>query len=95
MSEVREMIYASDARCPCGAGLAYWKNPTRDEQWWDCSAIMRGEAIPSGQPGSVEHTGQKPFVFWKVKSQSQPSAMGATTRPVPRAVPASPARGDP
>jgi hypothetical protein len=71
------LTYAAYKRCPCGAGLAY----RRGDDCWDCSAILLGEAIPSGQPGSVQHTGRLPFTFYEIKSEKQPSANGSTTRP--------------
>lgn len=74
------LVYAATARCPCGAGLAYPKGMGPDGRW-DCSDILAGRAIPSGQPGSVQHTGLLPFTFYEVKSETQPSANGATTRP--------------
>lgn len=76
-----ELIYAATVRCPCGAGLAYETNADPFKGYWDCSAILRGEAVPSGQPGSVEHTARLPFVFYEIKGENQPSAQGATTRP--------------
>jgi hypothetical protein len=48
---------------------------------WDCSAILLGDAIASGEPGAVKHTSQLPFIFYEIKSEHQPSANGATTRP--------------
>lgn len=50
--------------------------------YWDCSAILLGTAIPNGQPGAVKHEGQLPFSFYEIKSENQPSANGATTRPI-------------
>ena len=79
--KLKRMIFAAYDRCPCGAGLAYWKNPTHDERHWDCSAIMLGDAVPMDEPGSAQHTDRLPFAFWEVKSENQPSASGATTRP--------------
>lgn len=91
-----ELIYAAFSRCPCGAGMAYPKNgdyPAHANRgdagpfnwpfggWWDCSAILLGEAVEKGQPGSVEHTAVLPFAFYEIKSENQPSAKGATTRP--------------
>lgn len=76
-----DMVYAATARCPCGAGLAYRKSGGAPGGHWDCSAIMLGTAIPKGQPGSVEHTAQLPFVFCEIKSERQPSAGNMTTRP--------------
>lgn len=71
------LIYAASSRCACGAGLAYRKGM----DYWDCSAILTGTAVPSGEPGSVQHIGKLPFVFYEVLSENQPSANGATTRP--------------
>lgn len=78
-----DLIYAAAARCPCGAGLAYRRNagPFGDKAHWDCSDILTGRAIPSGQPGAKTHTDRLPFAFYEIKSERQPSANGATTRP--------------
>jgi hypothetical protein len=76
-----ELRYAATSRCPCGAGLAYPAHTTDLHGAWDCSAILTGRAIPSGQEGAVQHTDRLPFAFYKVKSEDQPSANGATTRP--------------
>lgn len=76
-----ELIYSAYSRCPCGAGLAYEKNADPFGGCWDCSAILLGEAIPSVQEGSVQHTARLPFVYYAIKSEQQPSANGATTRP--------------
>lgn len=75
-----ELTYAATSRCPCGAGLAYPLG-TGSRGAWDCADILTGRAIPSGQPGAAMHTDRLPFVFWEVKSEHQPSANGATTRP--------------
>lgn len=81
------LIYAAYNRCPCGAGIAYDPfsedpdSPFKGPSSWDCSAIILGTAIPSGQPGAVEHTGKLPFSMYEIKSENQPSAGGATTRP--------------
>lgn len=50
-------------RCPCGALYAV----DSAKRAWDCSDIILGLAIPSGQPGSVTHDDTMPFIFWKVK----------------------------
>lgn len=78
-----DLVYAADARCPCGAGLAYVKNcgPYGRLAHWDCSDILLGRAIPTGQDGSKLHTGKLPFQFYEIKSEKQPSANGRTTRP--------------
>lgn len=79
------MTFAATARCECGAGMAYDETcvmePFRGPSYWDCSAILLGDAIPSGQPGAVRHTDRLPFAFYEIKSENQPSARGATTRP--------------
>lgn len=80
------MEFASTARCPCGAGLAY--DPVGasggypedggvSAGYWDCSAILLGTATP----GTSEHTDRLPFAFYSIKAESQPSARGVTTRP--------------
>jgi hypothetical protein len=85
----KHLVYAATSRCPCGAGLAY--NPDGPSGqihsgYWDCSDILLGRAIPFGEPGAVQHEARLPFVFYEIKSEHQPSARGATTRP---------AKGDP
>ena len=86
------LVFAAYSRCPCGAGLAY--DPAAEEpdsvfhgpSAWDCSAIILGTAVASGQPGAVQHTGKLPFAFYEIKSENQPSARGLTTRPAPDTV---------
>ena len=78
-----DLVYAAASRCPCGAGLAYdprGESGRPGEGYWDCSAILLGRAIPSGQDGAVQHTGQLPFAFYKVIPENSPRADGATTR---------------
>jgi hypothetical protein len=74
-----DLVYAADARCLCGAGMAYEKG-CGPNGYWDCSSILKGEAIPKGQEGSVKHEAQLPFAFYEIKSELQPSANGRTTR---------------
>lgn len=79
------LIFAAHSRCPCGAGLAY--DPCFEDAnspfagplsgYWDCSAILLGTADQK-----VQHTAKLPFAFYEVLSEQQPSANGATTRPV-------------
>lgn len=71
-----ELIYAAMARCHCGAGMAYPRG-IGGHGFWDCSGILTGRAMA----GENTHCARLPFVFWSVKSESQPSANGATTRP--------------
>lgn len=76
----KKMIYAATKRCPCGAGLAYddtcVEEPFKMPSYWDCSAILLGTADEN-----VTHTARLPFAFYEIKSENQPSANGATTRP--------------
>lgn len=72
------LVYAAYACCSCGLGLAHRADapPYGDEGYWDCSGILLGTADPA-----VRHTARLPFVFYEIKSERQPSAEGATTRP--------------
>lgn len=83
--KLKGMTFSATARCKCGAGLAYddtcVAKPFRYPSYWDCSAILLGDAVPSGQPGAVQHTDRLPFSFYEIKSENQPSARGASTRP--------------
>ena len=76
----KRLIFAAYKRCACGAGLAYdpcaW--PAVGE--WDCSDILLGRAIPSGQPGAKTHDDTYPFSFWEIMPEESPRAGGATTR---------------
>lgn len=60
-----ELIYAANMLCPCGYGLAYPRN-CGPNHYWDCAGILKGIADKN-----VQHTGQLPFVFWDIKSESQ------------------------
>jgi hypothetical protein len=80
-----DLVYASHARCLCGAGFAYPVG-IGAHGFWDCSDIMTGRAPVKGTPDSRVHSDRKPFVFWDIKSENQPSADGATTRPEKAAV---------
>lgn len=69
-----DLIYAADARClKCQAGMAYPKNCDLWHQW-TCSNVLKGIGTDGG------HTAY-PFSFYEIKSEKQPSANGATTRP--------------
>ena len=76
-----EIVYSATSRCYCGAGLAFPKSCS-SKHYWDCADILTGRAIPSGQDGSKTHTDKLPFMFWKIKSERQPSSQGLTTRPM-------------
>jgi len=70
-----ELRFAAYKRCQCGAGLAYPKGgPVFGS--WDCSAILLGNADLTMKHSSYS------FSMYKIKSESQPSANGATTRPM-------------
>ena len=99
---LERLIFAAHSRCPCGAGLAYdpagevggiEDGPFNRPNAWDCSAILLGTAALSGQHGAGQHTGLLPFAFYEIKSENQPSAGGATTRPVPNAATNDATRG--
>jgi hypothetical protein len=71
-----ELRFSAYARCKgCGAGLAYPKECSPGH-YWDCSAVLLGQVVDPGP----EHV-QYPFAFYEIKSEDQPSANGATTRP--------------
>lgn len=70
-----DLVYSATAVCECGHGLAYPKD-CGPGHYWDCSAILKGVAYPD-----LKHTAKLPFAFYDVKSENQPSANGATTRP--------------
>lgn len=73
--EASELVFSAFTRCHCGAGLAYPVN-IGIGGYWDCSAILMNVADKE-----KTHTGQLPFAFYSIKSEGQPSAGGATTRP--------------
>lgn len=69
-----DLNYAATARCEkCGAGLAYPKNADMRHQW-TCSNVLKGIGTDKGHSAF-------PFMFYEIKSEGQPSAQGATTRP--------------
>jgi hypothetical protein len=69
------LVYAAHAHCKCGAGLAYL-NTAGIRGDWRCSAVLK-DPNESG----LAHDGPFPFAFYEIKSENQPSACGATTRP--------------
>lgn len=75
-----ELTFAATSRCACGAGLAYPKNIGMHGSW-TCSDILLGRAKPKSDPEHKVHDGDYPFAFYEIKSENQPSAGGATTRP--------------
>ena len=72
----KNLVYAARTRCPCGAGMAYPRGADPFKGYWDCSAILLGTADVG-----VKHEAKLPFIFYEIKSEGQPSANGATTRP--------------
>lgn len=78
----KHLLYAARARCPgCGAGLAYHPGIGM-RGYWDCSRVLTGEADPLETDSEGQPLHRKfPFVFYNIKSENQPSANGATTRP--------------
>ena len=69
-----ELIYAARIRCLCGAGMAFAPE-TGPKGHWECSAVLKGKA------GAGRHGARFPLAFDKIRSEQQPSASGATTRP--------------
>jgi transcription elongation factor Elf1 len=72
---VYELSFSAYAVCKCGAGLAYPDGIGMHGAWY-CSAYLLGnDAKPA-----IKHE-IFPFAFYEIKSESQPSAEGWTTRP--------------
>ena len=69
-----EIRYSATDRCVCGAGLAYPPSCGSNHQW-DCSKVLLQEVKTNEGHQSF------PFAFYEIKSEIQPSAYGATTRP--------------
>lgn len=70
-----QLLYAACTVCPCGAGLAYPPSTAGVHGEWACSRVLLGE-VPAGDAHPTY-----PFAFYEIKSEGQPSANGATTRP--------------
>jgi FMN phosphatase YigB (HAD superfamily) len=71
-----ELIYSATAKCKgCNAGMAYPKNVSPFGGFWDCSDVLTGR-----KPVGREHITYS-FMYYEIKSENQPSAQGATTRP--------------
>jgi hypothetical protein len=82
-----DLRYAAHTRCKeCQAGLAYPKDAGMHHHW-DCSRVLKGEVVRA----EWDKHPAFPFVFYEIKSEGQPSACGATTRP---AAPEAPAATD-
>lgn len=73
--EERDLVYAAFARCKCGAGLAYHKAAGMWGSWHCATDLLR-------DPWTENHKHTAfPFSYYEIKSEAQPSANGATTRP--------------
>lgn len=73
-----QLAYSAGARCSaCSAGLAHPLDHADALRMsaWCCSAVLKGDADTT-----LKHD-RLPFAFYEVKSEFQPSAHGATTRP--------------
>lgn len=87
------LIYAANARCNCGAGLAYdpankgdKDSPFKGPNKWECGDILRYKTLTLDEQAVVAsktHDRGFPFAFYEIKSENQPSANGQTTRPPP------------
>lgn len=49
--------------CDCGAPMALDDANRRA----DCADILRGSAIPKGEPGSLRHSDVLPYAFYKLR----------------------------
>ena len=78
--EPEELLFSATARCSCRAGMAYPKKINSSTSSWFCSAVLLGEAKHPKDGGLTSHL-EYPFAFYSIKSEDQPSAQGATTRP--------------
>lgn len=66
-----ELVFARDAKCPCGERLAYPKNTSPMQGFWDCVGLLKRTAPPKGHPDAKTHTDRLPFIFWDIKSEDQ------------------------
>jgi len=70
-----DLTFAASFRCVCGAGMAYPDGIGMHGAWY-CSSVLRGQAAQG-----TTHTPAHSFMFYEVKSETQPSQAGMTTRP--------------
>jgi hypothetical protein len=70
------LIFSAVMRCKCGSGLCYAEN--EQTNCWDCHAVFSAQR-KGEQPPAGEHT-RYLFYMYDIKSETQPSAGGATTR---------------
>lgn len=72
----KELVYAAWQRCSkCDCGFAYPKEIGPRGAWY-CSTLLTDSAADP-----KDHDDAYPFTFFDIKSENQPSANGATTRP--------------
>lgn len=69
-----DLVYSAGARCRCGAGLAYPLGIGPGGHWSCSNVLLRRVDVPA------DHD-EYSFVFYEIKSESQPSVRGLTTRP--------------
>lgn len=94
--KLEELEFAAEAHCRCGAGLAYIPSRAQEApyKYWNCSYLLMNDVkvwvvletnilkpnVLEDENGRV-HDGGLSFSFFEIKSEKQPSANGATTRP--------------
>jgi hypothetical protein len=79
------LIYSATARCKCGAGLCYEEGKTGINGAWTCSVCVLADRANLPMEGWDKTAHQAfPFREYEIKSEDQPSAFGATTRPDPQ-----------
>jgi DNA-directed RNA polymerase subunit RPC12/RpoP len=77
--EANKLRFSAGARCRCGAGLAYPRDLRDPWGEWQCAAVLMGQI--ANVPENHGKHDAFPFSFYEIKSEDQPSAGGATTRP--------------
>lgn len=77
------LLFAATNRCQCGKGLCYKEGDgDATENCWVCIEAYKANLKGSQSFPYKEHT-CLPFFMYEVKSETQPSADGATTRDEP------------
>lgn len=84
-TQLANMTFAAGSRCLCGAGIAYdetcVEEPFTIPSYWDCSAVLLGDAVRSKKPDAEDHTPRLSFAVYEVTSEHDAGAGGRTTRP--------------
>ena len=81
------LIYSATSRCKCGAGLCYDESKAGINGCWTCSVCVLADRANLPMEGWDKSAHQAfPFREYEIKSETQPSANGATTRPDPAEV---------